>query len=73
MGYTNTTSWLLNAADFGVPQIRKRAFIVGSLNKTPIEKITNEADEKILKLEVDVFRQDGTSTTPGFALVKLPK
>ena len=38
-----------------------------------IEKITNEADEKILKLEVDVFRQDGTSTTPGFALVKLPQ
>ena len=38
LGYTNTTSWLLNAADFGVPQIRKRAFIVGSLSKTPIEK-----------------------------------
>ena len=38
-----------------------------------IEKIINEEDEKILKLEVDVMRQDGTSTTPGFALVKLLK
>ena len=38
-----------------------------------IEKIINEEDERILKLEVDVMRQDGTSTTPGFALVKLLK
>ena len=37
------------------------------------EDFINEEDERILKLEVDVMRQDGTSTTPGFALVKLLK
>lgn len=30
MGYSNAEAWLLNAADYGVPQARKRAFIVGS-------------------------------------------
>ncbi len=30
MGYRNAAPWLLNAADYGVPQLRKRAFIVGS-------------------------------------------
>lgn len=32
MGYRNATSWLLNAADYGVPQTRRRAFLVGSLS-----------------------------------------
>jgi DNA (cytosine-5)-methyltransferase 1 len=38
MGYYNADSWLLNAADYGVPQIRKRAFIVGSRSSIPIKK-----------------------------------
>ena len=31
-GYENTDYWLLNAVDYGVPQTRKRVFIVGSRN-----------------------------------------
>ncbi len=38
MGYHNTTAWLLNAADYGIPQARKRAFIVGSKSRIPIDK-----------------------------------
>lgn len=38
LGYHNATAWLLNAAEYGVPQIRKRAFLVGSKSKTPLEK-----------------------------------
>ena len=38
LGYHNTTAWLLNAADFGVPQMRRRAFMVGSRSKMPIKK-----------------------------------
>jgi len=35
LGYT-TTDHLLNAADFGVPQRRKRVFIIGSLNNKDV-------------------------------------
>ena len=38
MGYHNATSWLLNAADYGVPQTRRRAFLVGSLSRDVIKK-----------------------------------
>ena len=38
MGYVNTEAWRLNAADYGVPQMRKRAFIVGSKSDMPIAK-----------------------------------
>ena len=38
MGYVNAEAWLLNAADYGVPQMRKRAFIVGSKSDEPIAK-----------------------------------
>lgn len=34
LGYENTTYWLLDAADYGVPQFRKRTFIIGSKNNT---------------------------------------
>lgn len=34
LGYENTTYWLLDAANFGVPQFRKRTFFVGSKNKS---------------------------------------
>lgn len=37
LGYKNANYMLLNAADFGAPQIRKRAFIVGSKSEIPIE------------------------------------
>lgn len=36
LGYKNTAVWLLNAAEYGVPQLRKRAFIVGSKSDIPI-------------------------------------
>ena len=38
MGYDNAGPWLLNAADYGVPQARKRAFIVGSKFGVEIER-----------------------------------
>lgn len=38
LGYHNATAWLLNAADYGVPQLRKRAFLVGSRSKIPLTK-----------------------------------
>lgn len=38
LGYKNAQPWLLNAADYGVPQLRKRAFLVGSRSELPIEK-----------------------------------
>lgn len=38
LGYHNATAWLLNAADYGVPQMRKRAFLVGSKSRIPLEK-----------------------------------
>ena len=38
LGYYNSTAWLLNAADYGVPQLRKRAFFVGSRSKIPLTK-----------------------------------
>lgn len=50
LGYDNTTCWLLDAADYGVPQFRKRTFIVGSKNNsTPLlkPKITHGADNSL--------------------------
>jgi len=38
MGYRNADAWLLNAADYGVPQLRKRAFIVGSKSDSEITR-----------------------------------
>ncbi|NIP61702.1 MAG: DNA (cytosine-5-)-methyltransferase [Nitrosopumilaceae archaeon] len=38
LGYRNADSWLLNAADYGVPQLRRRAFLIGSKSDIPIEK-----------------------------------
>jgi len=38
LGYTYDI-WVLNAADYGVPQIRERAFIVGSLGVLPKKPI----------------------------------
>lgn len=36
LGYENTEYWILNAADYGVPQKRKRVFVVGSKNPDKI-------------------------------------
>jgi len=38
LGYKNADYMFLNAADFGAPQIRKRAFIVGSKSDIPIKE-----------------------------------
>ncbi len=37
LGYHNTNYMLLNAADYGAPQMRKRTFIVGSKSEIPID------------------------------------
>lgn len=37
LGYKNTDYMFLNAADYGAPQMRKRAFIVGSKSEIPIK------------------------------------
>jgi DNA (cytosine-5)-methyltransferase 1 len=37
LGYKNADYMFLNAADYGAPQLRKRAFIVGSKSEIPIE------------------------------------
>lgn len=51
MRYHNARTWLLNAADYGVPQMRKRAFIVGSHSKIPIPvpKRTHGSKEDVHK------------------------
>ena len=36
LGYSNAEYWILNAADYGVPQKRKRVFVVGSKNSMNI-------------------------------------
>ena len=36
LGYNNTEYWILNAADYGVPQKRKRVFVVGSKSQKKI-------------------------------------
>ena len=35
-GYENTTHYILDASDYGVPQKRKRMFLIGSLSSEPI-------------------------------------
>ena len=54
MGYHNTDDWLLNAADYGIPQTRKRAFIVGSKSRIPIDKPKKTHGSK------DEIKQDPT-------------
>lgn len=51
LGYHNATTWLLNAADYGVPQARKRAFLVGSRSKIQLERpmVTHGNKSDVLK------------------------
>ena len=51
LGYKNTDYMFLNAADYGAPQFRKRAFVVGSKSKIPIEtpKQTHGSAEDLKK------------------------
>lgn len=50
-GYHNTDAWLLNAADYGVPQVRKRAFVVGSKSITAVNapKKTHGNRDNVIK------------------------
>jgi len=43
LGY-NITIWSLNAADYGIPQVRRRLFIIGSLHKKIPEQIPELID-----------------------------
>jgi DNA (cytosine-5)-methyltransferase 1 len=53
LGY-EVTADVLNAADFGVPQIRKRAFVVGSLMAKPTMPAPTHRDpERALRLDED--------------------
>lgn len=45
-GYT-TSSWILNAIDFGVPQRRERLFVVGCLNALVVEKPKPTVSNKV--------------------------
>lgn len=49
LGYENTEYWILNAADYGVPQKRKRVFVVGSKNPDKITppKPTHKLNEYV--------------------------
>ncbi len=40
LGYDMREPWLLNSADFGVPQVRERVFFVASRNHGPLESPT---------------------------------
>ncbi len=46
LGYS-VTCWLLNAADFGIPQIRSRFFIIGSIDGMSPVKPTKKATQHI--------------------------
>lgn len=51
LGYKNADYLLLNAADYGAPQFRRRAFVVGSKSNIPIEhpKKTHGTKDEIEK------------------------
>jgi len=55
LGYPNTECWVLNAADYGVPQLRKRTFIVGSKNRYPITKPTKTHDDEGLLYPYEIL------------------
>lgn len=57
LGY-KTEFALLNAAEFGVPQIRKRVFIVGSLHSNPVLPEPGEISPLKNILETNVEEQD---------------
>lgn len=48
LGYSVTFN-VLNAADFGVPQLRRRAFFLGTLNGTPVELPTTNGKRTSVK------------------------
>ena len=75
-GYHNSTAWLLNAADYGVPQLRKRAFLVGSRSNIPLEKPkkTHGSRKEVKqnpKLSLYTTLEDALSDLPKISMGKI--
>lgn len=58
LGYDIREPWLLNAADFGVPQVRERVFFVASKNGDTIQKPTPTHTGRD-QSRLDVFQDGG--------------
>lgn len=67
LGYA-CSLWHLNAVDYGVPQLRKRAFLVGFFGETRIAPPTPTSVRNR-----DLFNQNPTIITSGYALNDLPE
>lgn len=64
--YHNAEAWLLNSAEYGVPQLRKRAFLVGSKSKIKIEKpLRTHASPEELKSKPFLFKYTDLITAIG--------
>ena len=60
LGYTNTDIYILDAANYGVPQHRRRVFLLGFLNRNKYEipKQTYGTDEKPFNTVADAILGD---------------
>lgn len=66
IGYHNINIWTLNAAEYGVPQLRKRVFIIGhkkNINIDPPSK-THYVDVKVRGLEKAITVKKAISDLP---------
>lgn len=72
LGYQNAEAWLLNSAEYGVPQVRRRAFLVGSKSKIKIEKpLRTHTSPEEVKKKIFLFKYTNLITAIG-DLPKIP-
>lgn len=66
IGYTNLNIWTLNAAEYGVPQLRERVFIVGHKRNIAIDAPlkTHYINKKVKGLEKAITVKDALSDLP---------
>lgn len=66
IGYSNLNIWTLNAAEFGVPQLRERVFIVGHKKNLSIEvpSKTHYINKKVKGLERAITVKEAISDLP---------